>query len=64
MNAKFFDLKQEKQDRIINAALKIFAKNFSYLGQKILKISLVFPEKILQIQSMISSVRDKWSLTK
>ena len=27
MNAKFFDLKQEKQDRIINAALKIFAKN-------------------------------------
>ncbi len=27
MNAKFFDLKQEKQDRIINAALKIFALN-------------------------------------
>ncbi len=27
MNDKFFDLKREKQDRIINAALKIFAKN-------------------------------------
>lgn len=27
MNAKFFDLKQDKQDRIINAALKIFALN-------------------------------------
>lgn len=25
MNAKFFDLKKEKQDRIINAALKVFA---------------------------------------
>lgn len=25
MNSKFFDLKKEKQDRIINAALKIFA---------------------------------------
>lgn len=27
MNEKFFDLKQEKQDRMINAALKVFAKN-------------------------------------
>lgn len=27
MNAKFFDLKQEKQDRMINAILKIFALN-------------------------------------
>lgn len=27
MNAKFFDLKKEKQDRIINAALKVFALN-------------------------------------
>jgi len=27
MNEKFFDLKKEKQDRIINAALKIFAQN-------------------------------------
>lgn len=27
MNAKFFDLKQDKQDRMINAALKIFALN-------------------------------------
>lgn len=27
MNAKFFDLKKEKQDRIINAALKVFAIN-------------------------------------
>lgn len=27
MNAKFFDLKQEKQDRMVNAALKIFAIN-------------------------------------
>lgn len=27
MNDKFFDLKSEKQDRMINAALKIFAKN-------------------------------------
>ncbi len=27
LNAKFFDLKQEKQDRMINAALKIFAQN-------------------------------------
>ncbi|MBO7357874.1 MAG: TetR/AcrR family transcriptional regulator [Lachnospiraceae bacterium] len=27
MNAKFFDLKQEKQDRIINACLKLFALN-------------------------------------
>ena len=27
MNAKFFDLKQEKQDRMVNAALKIFALN-------------------------------------
>lgn len=27
MNGKFFDLKQEKQDRMINAALKIFALN-------------------------------------
>ena len=25
MNDKFFDLKQEKQDRIINGALKVFA---------------------------------------
>ena len=25
MNAKFFDLKKEKQDRMINAALKCFA---------------------------------------
>ena len=25
MNARFFDLKKEKQDRIINAALKVFA---------------------------------------
>ena len=27
MNEKFFDLKKEKQDRMINAALKIFARN-------------------------------------
>ena len=27
MNAKFFDLKQEKQDRMVNAALRIFALN-------------------------------------
>lgn len=27
MNAKFFDVKKEKQDAIINAALKIFAEN-------------------------------------
>lgn len=27
MNDKFFDLKSEKQDRMINAALKVFAKN-------------------------------------
>ncbi len=27
MNEKFFDLKKEKQDRMINAALKIFAAN-------------------------------------
>lgn len=27
MNEKFFDLKKEKQDRIINAALKVFAQN-------------------------------------
>lgn len=27
MNEKFFDLKREKQDRIINAAVKIFAQN-------------------------------------
>ncbi len=27
MNEKFFDLKKEKQDRMINAALKIFASN-------------------------------------
>lgn len=27
MNSKFFDLKQEKQDRMVNAALKIFATN-------------------------------------
>jgi len=27
MNEKFFDLKKEKQDRIINAALKVFALN-------------------------------------
>jgi len=27
MNEKFFDLKKEKQDRMINAALKIFAQN-------------------------------------
>ena len=27
MNDKFFDLKKEKQDRMINAALKVFAQN-------------------------------------
>lgn len=27
MNEKFFDLKKEKQDRMINASLKVFAKN-------------------------------------
>ena len=27
VNDKFFDLKKEKQDRIINASLKIFALN-------------------------------------
>ncbi len=27
MNSKFFDLKKEKQDRMINAALKVFAQN-------------------------------------
>ena len=27
MNEKFFDLKKEKRDRIINAGLKIFALN-------------------------------------
>ena len=27
MNGKFFDLKKEKQDRMINAALKLFAEN-------------------------------------
>ena len=27
MNSKFFDLKKEKQDRMINAALKLFAEN-------------------------------------
>lgn len=27
MNEKFFDLKREKQDRMINAGLKVFAKN-------------------------------------
>lgn len=27
MNGKFFDLKKEKQDRMINAALKVFAMN-------------------------------------
>ena len=26
MNEKFFDLNKEKQDRMINAALKVFAK--------------------------------------
>ena len=26
MNEKFFDLKREKQDRMINAGLKVFAK--------------------------------------
>lgn len=26
MNDKFFDLKQEKQDRMINASLKIFSR--------------------------------------
>ena len=25
MNSKFFDLKKEKQDRMINGALKVFA---------------------------------------
>ena len=27
MNEKFFDLKRDKQDRIINAGLKVFAKH-------------------------------------
>lgn len=27
MNAKFFDLKKEKQDRMMNAGLKVFARN-------------------------------------
>ena len=27
MNEKFFDLNREKQDRMINAALRIFAQN-------------------------------------
>ena len=27
MNEKFFDLKKEKQDRMINAGLKVFAQN-------------------------------------
>ena len=27
MNEKFFDLKKEKQDRMINAAQKVFALN-------------------------------------
>ena len=27
MNPKFFDLKKDKQDRMINAALKVFALN-------------------------------------
>ena len=27
MNDKFFDLKREKQDRMINASLKVFAEN-------------------------------------
>ena len=27
MNDKFFDLKKDKQDRIINAALQVFALN-------------------------------------
>ena len=27
MNEKFFDLNREKQDRMINAALRVFAKN-------------------------------------
>ena len=27
MNEKFFDLKKEKQDRMINASLKLFAIN-------------------------------------
>ena len=27
MNDKFFDLKKEKQDRMINGALKVFALN-------------------------------------
>ena len=27
MNDKFFDLKSEKQDRMINASLKVFASN-------------------------------------
>ena len=27
MNEKFFDLKREKQDRMINAGLKVFAKS-------------------------------------
>ena len=27
MNSKFFELKKEKQDRMINAALKVFAVN-------------------------------------
>lgn len=27
MNQKFYDLPQEKQDRILNAALEVFAKN-------------------------------------
>ena len=29
MNDKFFDVKKEKQDRIINASLKMFALNLS-----------------------------------
>ncbi len=27
MNAKFFDMKKEKQDATINASLKVFAEN-------------------------------------
>ena len=42
MNDKFFDLKREKQDRMINAGLKVFAKKELLYIQKFVEFSLFF----------------------
>ena len=56
MNDKFFDLKQEKQDRMINAALKIFSRKGDVYKRQVLLLKLMRTGEKNDIQEDIFSI--------